>query len=695
MGILEITLLGGFQARFADGSAVELPGGKDRALLAYLALTPGVAQPRDKLADLLWGSSGDRLARDSLKQAVLRLRRSLEPAALPPLVADRQSVMLAGDRVAVDVVTFEALLKDGTITSVERAVTLYRGDLLDGMRIREPAFEDWLLIERERLRQAAVGATARLASDAFAAGLRERAAMAARRLLSLDPLHEGACRILMRIHADRAERAQALKLFQTIQGRLRQELGIGPEPETCRLYQAIRQHRRPADGDHGGGEDLSGRPGAAVMPAVAVLPFANIGGEPEQEYFADGLTEDIITELSQIPSLSVAARHTAFAFKGRTMPVQEVARNLNVSHVLEGSVRKSGNRVRITAQLVDATTGRHLWAQRYDRPITDIFALQDEISRSLVRVLQVRLSPAMSESAVEPATVDADAYQFYLMGRSLYLRGFDRRCLGIARAMFAKAVDIDPCYARALTGMAICDSHLSLSNRNGACGRTLDHVSRALALAPDLADAHAAEGLAHYVEGRYAVASAAFDRAITLDPNLFEAHFFQARCRHLQGRRDQAAVLFAHAAELRPDDFRSVGLLAEEHKALGNADAFEAAARRCVERAAAEVRYHPENADAWAFGSTVLAELGDASRAAEWATRAAVIGPDDHLVNYNLARTYTVLGHVETAMDWLERAFRSSPAFQRRLAAWMPLDQEIDGLRDHRRFRRFERAHLA
>ena len=706
--VLEISLLGSLCVRYGTSQIIELPGRKDCALLGFLAASPGVPCSRERLATLLWGDSGERQARDSLKQALLRLRRSLSLASAMPLVASRQSVTLDPDSVVVDVRVYEQLLSDGTVNALARALALYRGDLLDGIHVREAAFEDWLLVERQRLRGLAVEASSRLMTQSLAARRRDLAATAARRLLSFDPLHEAACRTLMQVHADRGERAQALKLFEALRDRLRQELAVAPEPETVGLYQSLRRRRdctAPAvvrSGSGGGQEERqqsafgrgaledepSGEPRAT--PSIAVLPFANIGDSAEQEYFADGLTEDIITDLSRVSALFVASRHSVFTFKGKAVQVQQAARELNVSHVLEGSVRKAAGRVRITAQLIDGATGGHLWANRYDRQLDDIFALQDEITESIVDVLKVKLLPEELTGITSHATTNVDAYQYYLMGRSFYLRGIDQHSLRIAREMFAKAVEIDPRYARAYAAIAICESYLSMGDPNATYESCRANSLRALSLDPNLAEARAVMGLVLYADGRYAEATLEFERALRLDADLFEANFFYARNCRLQGQHRQAAALFERAAALRSNDFRSLGLLAESYKALGRQQDLMIAARQCLERVEAEIEAHPDNADALAFGSAILAELGQRARAEDWAARAIMIAPNDYLGHYNIARTHAILGELESALDWLERAFSSSTEWQRRLALWMKGDEDIASLRCHPRFRVLE-----
>ena len=282
MAVVELTLFGGFEGRLAGGQVIALSGQKDRALLAILALQPGATHTRDKLASLLWSDRGDQQARDSLKHSLTRIRQCLEPAAV---VADRRSVRLDPAAVASDVATFERLLVEETPEAMEQASELYRGDLLDGIGIRDPAFEDWLLVERQRLRQRCEEALTKLLAQSTGQGTQARAAAAARRLLSLDPLREAACRALMRIYAEQSQIPQAIKLYETLRDRLHRELGVKPEPQTTQLYEFIRQRRSapmPSSSGLSGGEaDAPGAPAPLELPlpskpSIAVLPFQNL-----------------------------------------------------------------------------------------------------------------------------------------------------------------------------------------------------------------------------------------------------------------------------------------------------------------------------------------------------------------------------------------------------------------------------------
>ena len=284
-------------------------------------------------------------------------------------------------------------------------------------------------------------------------------------------------------------------------------------------------------------------------PSIAVLPFNNMSGDPEQEYFSDGITEDIITDLSKISGLFVVARNTAFTYKGKPVKVQQVSQELRVRFILEGSVRKAGPRVRVTAQLVEGKDGGHLWADRYDRDLTDIFAIQDEITHTIVDQLKVRLLPEERKIIARAPTDNFEAYAYYLRGRQ-FLHRRSKTYLLLAKRMFEKAVELDPLYARAYAGIADCDSFLFLNyNADVSIDGILATSAKALDLEDGLAEAHASRGLALSLRGRYPEAMAEFDQAIALDPNLFEAHYFYARACFAQGNLDEAARLFQRAAD--------------------------------------------------------------------------------------------------------------------------------------------------
>jgi adenylate cyclase len=444
---------------------------------------------------------------------------------------------------------------------------------------------------------------------------------------------------------------------------------------------------------------VAGTPAIAVAaakpitdrPSIAVLPFTNMSGDPEQEYFSDGITEDIITDLSKVSTLNVVSRATVFTFKGKSIDISQVAQRLKVGHVVEGSVRKAGGRVRITAQLIDASKDSHVWAERYDRELNDIFALQDEISQAIVAALKVRLLPEERKAIENRSTDDPKAYQLYLMGRHYYLR-FSARDLEIAIRFGQRALEIDPNYARAWALVAGCQLFLHLSGRSEDSG--LSAAEKALSLDPTLALAHATKGKILAEMGRYDEALAAHEESLRLEPDSFDVQFhFGLTCMKL-GRDEAAIEHLERAAQLLETDYVVLNLVAQCYKALGQHDEFNSAARRSLERIEREIALRPDNATAIVFGSMALAYLGEKERAMEWASRALIIEPDDALDRYNLACAFAQIDEPDQALDLLESYFRKAPP---RLA-WVTQDSDLLPLHDHPRYQTLiarEEARLA
>jgi adenylate cyclase len=417
--------------------------------------------------------------------------------------------------------------------------------------------------------------------------------------------------------------------------------------------------------------------------SIAVLPFVNMSGDPEQEYFSDGITEDLITDLSRISGLFVPARNSTFTYKGAAVNLPQMCKALGVRYVLEGSVRKAGGRVRIVAQLIDGETGGHLWAERYDRDLTDVFAVQDEITHRIVESLRVRLLPGERQAIAKVPTRSLEAYQYCLRGRQFFHRQ-TKNSLEIAKRLFRRAIELDPNYARAHAGLADCESELYMgSYADVAPEAILAASARALELDPDLAEAHASRGLALSTLERHDEAEQEFKAAMRLDPNLFEVLKYYARACNAQGRNAEAAEYFERAAAASPDDIRVPILLAQAYHDLGRDGEAEAALRRGLEKIERELQRHPEHANAAALGAGALARLGETARARDWASLALSLDPDDLLTQYNAACAYALLGDAETAIGLLERVV---PRVRGRLRTRARYDSDLDSLRSHPRF---------
>jgi adenylate cyclase len=435
-------------------------------------------------------------------------------------------------------------------------------------------------------------------------------------------------------------------------------------------------------------ESREARDGPRVRRGVSicVLPFVNMSGDPEQEYFSDGITEDIITDLSKVSALWVAARNTAFTFKGKHVDVAHVARQLKVDHVLEGSVRKAGGRVRITAQLIDGGSGGHLWAERYDRDLNDIFAIQDEISEAIVGALKLRLLPEEKKAIEQRGTSSPEAYKLYLMARQFSVtvnQGDARRSEAIVR-ICRRATEIDPGYARAWALMAGAEGSLRFFHQRENDGG-MAAADRAVALDPDLAEGHAARAQVLFRNGRNDEAVAEIATALRLDPESYEVNAAGGRGFLKLRRYADAIACYEKAASLLDSDYRSVGMLMSCYRALGDDAGARSAARRSLERAERIVAQDPVNGSAMSFAITALAALGEVERVREWTSRALLLDPDNLNMRYNFACMHIVELHDhDTALDLLEPLFASVGA---EALAWGKVDADLDALRDHPRYK--------
>ncbi len=414
--------------------------------------------------------------------------------------------------------------------------------------------------------------------------------------------------------------------------------------------------------------------------SIAVLPFTNMSGDPEQEYFSDGITEDIITDLSKVSTLNVVSRNTVFTFKGKAVNIAQIGRQLNVGHVLEGSVRKAGGRVRITAQLIDALNDSHVWAERYDRDLNDIFALQDEIAEAIVAALKVKLLPAEKKAIETRSTQDPEAYQIYLQGR-YHLSHHGVKNLEIAIRLGQRALEIDPQYARAWALIAVCQSALRVRGEEGDSG--LAAAEKALALDPTLAEAHAARGRVLADLGRFDEAVAAHEESLRLEPDSPEARFNYGRTCFLLGRNQAAIEHFERSARASETSFGSLSFMAQVYQTLGRDEDARNAARRGLERIEREIVAHPDNALAMSFGVGLLVLLGENERAKEWISRTLIVEPDDVVIRFNLACSLAQMNEPEQALDLLE----SSVSRMAAIVDWIKNDTDLAALRGHPRYR--------
>jgi serine/threonine protein kinase/Tfp pilus assembly protein PilF len=437
--------------------------------------------------------------------------------------------------------------------------------------------------------------------------------------------------------------------------------------------------------------DSQTMPQQAVSAAksVAVLPFANMSADPDNEYFTDGMAEEIINALTKIQSLRVASRTSSFAFKGKNEDIGEIGRKLKVSTVLEGSVRKMGNKLRITAQLVNVADGYHLWSERYDRELEDVFAIQDDISQAIVKALRVILTEGEKKAIEKARSVSVEAYDYYLRGRQ-YFHQWRRKSVEYARQMFNRAIEIDPDYALAHAGVAdSCSILYTYWDAREFNLRQADIASRrALELAPDLAEAHVARGIAVSLTKKFDEAEKEFETAMRLDPKLYDAAYFYGRGLKSQGRNEEAAKMFERASLLRPEDFLAPNFLAAALDGMGFHAEAQSATLRALKLIEERLELNPDDARATNMGAAILGKLGDRERTLDYIRRSLAIDPDDGGMLYNIACAYALLGMTEEALSSLETALDKGFGHKE----WLEHDSDLDPIRATPRFQAITQA---
>jgi tetratricopeptide (TPR) repeat protein len=372
----------------------------------------------------------------------------------------------------------------------------------------------------------------------------------------------------------------------------------------------------------------------------------------------------------------------SFAFKGKQMDMREIGRKLGVQAVLEGSVRKSGTRLRISAQLIGVADGYHIWSERYDRELRDVFEIQDEITENIVRALRLVLSDKDKSSAELPQTSVVEAYEYYLRGRRLFHQS--KQDQEEAIQMFLRATELDPRYALAYCGLADCHSWRYLYHQGGdtVLAEAETASRKAIELQPELAEAHASLGMAVSLRKSYDEAEREFVRAIQLNPRLFEAHYFYARTCFARGDLARAAREFEEASRVRPEDFQSEFLLADVSRSLKEEKAFREALRRGIARVERHLELNPTDARAWYMGGGAWIQLGNGTKGEEWITRALELEPENVGTLYNAGCAFAQLGKHDRALDCLESALRNGFAHRE----WMEHDGDLDPIRAHPRF---------
>ena len=567
--MLQIELLGGFEAWLArDRALVFGHQRKAQAILAYLALAPDHTVPRARLVHLLWSERGEDQAKSSLRQALTALRKGLReaaPDATEPLVSVRETLALAAEQVDVDAVRFARLAQSSDIADLQAADALYRGDLLDGFALAELPFQEWLERERERLRELAFCVLQSLAAQHEELGAFEAAIEVARRAVAFDPLRESAHRTLMRLFDTSGQSGQALRQYESCSDILLRDLGVRPDAETERLYEGIRVRRGPAPAANLVPAAPADTAPAVIAlpdkPSIAVLPFKNMGGNPGEDFFADGMAEDILTALSKFRWFFVIARDSSFHYRGVDVDERQAGAELGVRYVLTGSVRRAGKRVRISARLIDGPDGHHIWAENYDRDMEDVFEVQDEITQCIVTAVAPQFLNAEIKRARRRDVQDLDAWG-YVVRAHAHLARLNKADNAEARELLTKAIARDPDSAWGYTGLAISHTQDALwgwsASRVQSILAAQQNAERAISLDDGDAQAYAVIGLVRLVSRRHADAIETLERAIELNPNLANAHASLGLALAFCGNTDAAVDEVNQAIRLSPRDPLSV-----------------------------------------------------------------------------------------------------------------------------------------
>ncbi len=631
---LRLDVLGPFRAEWSDGTPLGVTGKKIQGLLGYLAVESARPHSREQVAALLWSDTGDERARHNLRQALSKIRRAYGPL----IESVGESLSLDPALCTVDVQDFTTLAQSSEVDELARCMALYRDDLLDGLVLREALYDEWLLGAQHRLRRTACDVIERLAAALADAERADEAVAVLDRRIAMDPACEPAHRHLMELYERLGRRSDALRQYQYLTDALEQHLGAEPEPETVAVYQRIRAGKaaNPTASPPGPPAADAARP-ERELPTVAVLPFDNLSG-PDDAYFVDGMVEDIITALSHFSSLMVISRGSTFALRGREISDREAAEELSAQFIVRGSVRRAGNRVRLSIQLLDAHAESTLWAHRFDRELEDVFVVQDELSSTIVSTLAGKVEAARLEKARRAPPERLDAYDYVLRGKEHHHRYTARDCQ-IAIEMFEQAVDRDPGYPQAHAWLA--------------CG-----LGQAMAYRPQEYDVLLDQ------------AEAAAQRGIDLDACDSECLRILAQIAMLRGNLELAVRHQERGLFLNPNDDRSVCAMGEFLSFWGRSEEAESWIRKAMRLNP----YHPPRY--WSHLARVLFHLGRFREALDVLKN--IRDPRIRERAYQLAASYGTgdPALIQKSADALREA---KPTFDpKRFVAALPYDADAD-----------------
>jgi adenylate cyclase len=445
--------------------------------------------------------------------------------------------------------------------------------------------------------------------------------------------------------------------------------------ETVRIYEVLGDEDTPGISSAQAAFSGNGNSGKSI----AVLPFVNMSNDPEQEYFCDGISEEITNALAQLDNLRVIARTSVFSFKGKNLDVREIGKTLDVKTLLEGSVRKAGNQLRITTKLVSVADGSNVWSNSYNRVLEDVFSIQEDIAQNVATALKGYLTHEEKEAIRRPGTI-IEAYEYFLKGREL----LHQLVLDEAKRMFEKSIALDPGYAPAYAGLAHLHSWIyEWEGANKADLAAAEKYSlEALSLAPNLSESHSSRGYVLSLAKRYDEAEASFKEAIKLNVNSFEAYYYYGRSCFSRGQIQESADLFRKASEVRREDFQSVLLQAQSLAILGK-DANMEAGREGINRARKQLELNPTDRRALSLTPCYMFDVGDREEAIQWINKALALYPEDTGVIVNAACLFAKDGNTEKSLDLLEKVF--GKGFGKK--DWIAYDPDYDSLRNEPRFK--------
>jgi serine/threonine protein kinase/Flp pilus assembly protein TadD len=414
--------------------------------------------------------------------------------------------------------------------------------------------------------------------------------------------------------------------------------------------------------------------------SIAVLYFENLSEETESDYFRAGMTEDIITELSKVKGWEVRPRTQVVPYKDQEIDLQDIGAELKVTHVLQGSIRKSGTRLRISAQLVETRSASSIWADRYDRDLKDIFEIQSEIAQKIAAALKIHLTKSEQSKFGKRHTENLEAYDSYLRGREMIFK-LSKECVQGAIDYFLQALEADPKYALAHAGLAQAYA-ISLSFYGGSeslADQSIVHAGTALSLEKNLPQAYAALGLAYFLKRMIDDSREACRKATQLDPNDPFATWISGRLFYRMNQYEEAAERFRKTIELLPDFYTAYGDLAQTYENLGMNDIAAETHRKTTEACRRYLQDYPNEARAHIFLATSYAWLGVRTEAILEGKRAAELSPDDPVTMYNLACLFSLLNEQDEAVQWLSKSIQMG----RRDFEWMKRDPELNNIRNH------------